>query len=73
MKENVDYFDKAIALVGNNCQSYLCKGMVHAKYGRLDEALTNFSKAIEIYPHYKQAISERAAIYRKQNLHSECE
>ena len=73
MRGEVEVVERGMALVGNNVQGMLAKGMLLVGKGRVEEGVGEMTRAIEVYPGYRLALAERAAAYRKLNKHTECE
>lgn len=44
--------------------TYYSQGLVHRKNGKLDQAIKNYTKAIELKPDYAEAYYNRGFVYR---------
>ena len=69
-KAIVDY-DKYLSMMSGNAtflaDGYLGRGLSHARLGNNEQAINDFSRAIEYDPKRAAAYSARALIYREQN------
>lgn len=55
----------------NNAEKYYQQGMAHYKQGQLEEAITNFTKAIELNPSHASAYSNRGLVYATKGQHNQ--
>ena len=56
-------------IIRSNTAVYLFKGASHSNRGQWDEALPEFTKAIEINPTYPYAYANRGSIYYRKGQH----
>lgn len=57
-----------IAKYPENSTSYNSRGYFYLKEKKLDKALPDFNKALELRPSYLDALNNRGSVYRLQNL-----
>lgn len=55
----------------NDAEKYYQQGKTHQEQGRLEEAITNFTKAIELNPSFASAYNNRGLVYATQGQHNQ--
>ncbi len=77
VRRNWDYrsglaiWDDTIAKQPNNWRAWLCRGVAHGNRSSHDKAISDFNRAIELYPAYTRAFYNRAIMYEKKGRHQE--
>ncbi|MCA2554169.1 MAG: tetratricopeptide repeat protein, partial [Microcystis sp. M04BS1] len=56
-------YNKAIELNPRDAEAYLNRGVIYARQGKPDLALSDFNQAININPRYAEAYANRGVLY----------